>query len=72
MLTRWRTFPFIDPDLPAALLPKGWLRERAYTLFHDRKDRWIEPARRFVVSCDPVSATARTVDVSASPVSGIP
>jgi phenylacetic acid degradation operon negative regulatory protein len=29
LLTRWRRFPFIDPDLPPALLPKGWLRERA-------------------------------------------
>ena len=51
MLTRWRAFPFVDPDLPAAVLPKGWLRERAYTLFHDRAERWVGPTRRFVASC---------------------
>jgi phenylacetic acid degradation operon negative regulatory protein len=70
MLTRWRTFPFIDPDLPPALLPKGWLRERAHTLFHDRKDRWVEPARRFVASCEPASSAAPIVSVAPAPASG--
>ena len=36
----WRKFPFLDPDLPAALLPSGWPRERAHALFDDRHERW--------------------------------
>lgn len=66
MLTRWRTFPFIDPDLPPALIPKGWLRERAYLLFHNRKDRWVEPARRFIASCEPAGEGAAPLAVTAA------
>ncbi|MBV9804046.1 MAG: hypothetical protein JO130_12670, partial [Solirubrobacterales bacterium] len=29
----WRKFPFLDPDLPAEVLPSGWPRRRAYELF---------------------------------------
>ena len=29
----WRKFPFLDPDLPEAMLPAGWPRERAHALF---------------------------------------
>ena len=36
----WRKFPFLDPDLPAALLPARWPRERAHALFADRHERW--------------------------------
>src|SRR5258707_80081 len=35
----WRKFPFLDPDLPAGLLPAGWPRERAQALFADRHRR---------------------------------
>jgi phenylacetic acid degradation operon negative regulatory protein len=58
--SRWRLFPFIDPDLPAELFPKGWLRERAYAMFQERCHRWVDPARRFVASLEPgeVAATA--------------
>jgi phenylacetic acid degradation operon negative regulatory protein len=41
----WRKFPFLDPDLPAALLPSRWPRDRAHTLFVDRHERWGAPAR---------------------------
>ncbi|HEV8460930.1 MAG TPA: PaaX family transcriptional regulator C-terminal domain-containing protein [Gaiellaceae bacterium] len=58
MLMRWRTFPFIDPDLPPSLLPNGRLRQQAYTLFHDRKDRWLEQAREFIASCQPARDVA--------------
>lgn len=67
MLTRWRTFPFIDPDLPPALLPKGWLRERAYTLFHERKDRWVEGSRQFVASCEPSDTAVAVVSATPAP-----
>jgi phenylacetic acid degradation operon negative regulatory protein len=36
----WRKFPFLDPDLPAALLPSGWPRERAHDLFVSHHERW--------------------------------
>jgi phenylacetic acid degradation operon negative regulatory protein len=36
----WRKFPFLDPDLPAVLLPAGWPRERAHDLFAGRHERW--------------------------------
>jgi phenylacetic acid degradation operon negative regulatory protein len=29
----WRRFPFLDPDLPAELLPAGWPRRQAHELF---------------------------------------
>jgi phenylacetic acid degradation operon negative regulatory protein len=41
----WRRFPFLDPDLPAALLPAGWPRDRAHALFVERHERW-QPAAR--------------------------
>lgn len=36
----WRKFPFLDPDLPAAVLPARWPRARAHALFADRHERW--------------------------------
>ena len=36
----WRKFPFLDPDLPAALLPASWPRARAHDLFAGRHERW--------------------------------
>jgi len=41
----WRRFPFLDPDLPAGVLPAGWPRDRAHALFVERHARW-EPAAR--------------------------
>jgi phenylacetic acid degradation operon negative regulatory protein len=43
----WRKFPFLDPDLPAALLPSGWPRERAHALFDDRHERWQASAMTY-------------------------
>lgn len=43
----WRRFPFLDPDLPARLLPRGWPRDRAHALFIDRHSRWATGARAF-------------------------
>jgi phenylacetic acid degradation operon negative regulatory protein len=40
----WRRFPFLDPDLPAEVLPPGWPRERAHDLFVARHERWREKA----------------------------
>jgi phenylacetic acid degradation operon negative regulatory protein len=41
----WRKFPFLDPDLPAELLPAGWARRQAHELFVNRHSRWAAPAR---------------------------
>ena len=43
----WRRFPFLDPDLPAELLPVGWPRQRAHELFHGRHERWRERATEY-------------------------
>jgi len=43
----WRRFPFLDPDLPAALLPQSWPRERAHDLFVRRHDRWRARAAEY-------------------------
>ena len=41
----WRRFPFLDPDLPASLLPPDWPRHRAHTVFVERHERWAAAAR---------------------------
>jgi phenylacetic acid degradation operon negative regulatory protein len=41
----WRKFPFLDPDLPAELLPAGWPLRRAHDLFVDRHASWQDAAR---------------------------
>ncbi len=43
----WRKFPFLDPDLPAELLPDAWPRRRAHELFASRHARWARPAREY-------------------------
>lgn len=43
----WRKFPFLDPDLPAELLPAGWPRRRAHDLFAGRHARWSQPAQDY-------------------------
>lgn len=46
LLQAWRSFPFIDPDLPAELLPPDWPGPAAATLFHTRRDHWHRRAQR--------------------------
>jgi phenylacetic acid degradation operon negative regulatory protein len=41
----WRKFPFLDPDLPAGLLPARWPGRRAHELFVARHEAWAAPAR---------------------------
>jgi phenylacetic acid degradation operon negative regulatory protein len=52
LLSAWRRFPFIDPDLPPELLPRQWLRRPAYELFHARAERWDGPARAYFSALD--------------------
>lgn len=43
----WRKFPFLDPDLPAELLPADWPGHQATEHFAACRDRWRAPARRW-------------------------
>lgn len=43
----WRRFPFLDPDLPASLLPADWPRGRAHSMFVDRHERWKARSRAY-------------------------
>lgn len=42
----WRRFPFLDPRLPAELLPATWAGTRAAELFDALHDRWDAQARK--------------------------
>lgn len=47
-LTQWRRLPYLDPGLPAELLPRGWHGTRAADLFFALQDRLVVPAQRHV------------------------
>jgi phenylacetic acid degradation operon negative regulatory protein len=47
-VTAWRALPFLDPGLPAELLPDGWAGHRAATTFAALRERLEAPAHRFV------------------------
>ena len=44
LVASYRSLPFRDPDLPAALLPEGWQGRRAHTLFTAAHDALHGPA----------------------------
>jgi phenylacetic acid degradation operon negative regulatory protein len=52
LVHEWRKFPFLDPDLPAEMLPAGWPRERAHELFTDRHEAWSAIARDYFGSLE--------------------
>ncbi len=45
LVQSWRRFPFLDPALPAALLPSTWPGPAAAALFHARHDAWHAAAQ---------------------------
>lgn len=45
LVHEWRRFPFLDPQLPTALLPQDWVGRRAAKLFHDRHEDWRSRAQ---------------------------
>jgi phenylacetic acid degradation operon negative regulatory protein len=47
-LTRWRRLPYLDPGLPAELLPRTWHGRQAADLFFALQDHLAEPAARHV------------------------
>jgi phenylacetic acid degradation operon negative regulatory protein len=44
-LTAWRRLPFLDPGLPAELLPSGWNGVAAAAAFAELRERLAGPAR---------------------------
>jgi phenylacetic acid degradation operon negative regulatory protein len=47
VLTAWRRFPYLDPGLPAALLPATWSGATAADLFFELRRTLEEPAHEF-------------------------
>jgi phenylacetic acid degradation operon negative regulatory protein len=45
LLTRWRRFPYRDPNIPLELLPEGWKAPRAKRIFLELHARLAEPAK---------------------------
>lgn len=45
LVHEWRRFPFLDPQLPAELLPPKWSGTTATALFNDLHIRWRTPAQ---------------------------
>ena len=50
VLTDWRRLPYLDPGLPAGLLPDGWVGIRAADLFFALRELLSGPARSYVKS----------------------
>ncbi|MGC4939035.1 PaaX family transcriptional regulator C-terminal domain-containing protein [Kribbella sp. DT2] len=51
LVHEWRKFLFVDPGLPAELLPAGWAGARAATFFDFHAARLGHAAGRFVDNC---------------------
>lgn len=52
LVQQWRRFPFLDPALPAQLLPSTWPGPRAAELFHARHDAWhLDAQARWAALC---------------------
>ena len=51
LVHEWRKFLFIDPGLPADLLPARWPGKEAAELFHAEAERLLPAAARFVDCC---------------------
>jgi phenylacetic acid degradation operon negative regulatory protein len=54
-LTAWRRLPFLDPGLPAELLPEGWNGLSADRAFAALRERLADPARAHVLAVTGVS-----------------
>ena len=52
LVHQWRRFPFLDPELPAALLPGAWPGHRAIEQFSTRRASLVHRARRWWTTTD--------------------
>jgi len=51
LVHEWRKFLFVDPALPAELLPARWPGSEAAAFFHSEAERLLPAAARFVDRC---------------------
>lgn len=68
-LTQWRRLPFLDPGLPAEVLPSDWPGSRATEVVAGLQDRLAHPAARHVhavtgIAADPMPAVRGYVPTS--------
>jgi len=47
LIHEYRRLPYFDPDLPAELLPKDWLRAQASALFYEYHDLLADGANKY-------------------------
>jgi phenylacetic acid degradation operon negative regulatory protein len=59
LVHEWRKFPFLDPDLPAGMLPTGWPRKRAHDLFQERHGQWHRAAQEHFRALEAAGPEAR-------------
>jgi phenylacetic acid degradation operon negative regulatory protein len=52
LVHEWRKFPFLDPDLPEAMLPARWPRAEALGVFRERHASWHEAAQGYFHSLE--------------------
>jgi len=60
LVHEYRSFPYVDPNLPVELLPEGWLGDKAASLFQSYHDLLKDTAEAFVcnvLSKKPASST---------------
>ncbi|MGW8483180.1 PaaX family transcriptional regulator [Microbacterium sp. NPDC055903] len=50
LVDAWRVLPYIDPGLPAALLPEDWPGERSFTAFTERSTALADAAWEHVLT----------------------
>jgi phenylacetic acid degradation operon negative regulatory protein len=57
LVHEWRKFPFLDPDLPARMLPARWPRSPAHDVFTERHALWHETAQDYFRSLEDANQT---------------
>lgn len=60
LVHEWRKFPFLDPDLPADVLPAHWPRQRAHDLFGERHSQWHGEAQQYFRTLEAAAAPTGT------------
>jgi phenylacetic acid degradation operon negative regulatory protein len=58
LVHEWRKFPFLDPDLPESMLPRGWPRSRAHDVFSERHQQWHATAQEYFASLEGIGGPA--------------
>ena len=52
LVHEWRRFPFMDPGIPARLLPSHWPGRAAHGIFAERHDAWSPGAVRWYLAAE--------------------